>query len=99
MAARKPLRYGKFFIDVERHEVIYDRRKIALAPREFEIAKMLVAAGGCVMSRNSILRGLNTDPRDFNPRAVDTHVARIRSKTAPDSIVTVAHYGYQASRD
>jgi DNA-binding response OmpR family regulator len=96
---KKPLRMGELVIDFERHEISVQGRPVHLAPKELAILKILIEAGGKVLSRDRLLEIIwgHDESMEIDTRTVDQHVARLRHKLGCEGarIVTVTNFGYQ----
>jgi DNA-binding response OmpR family regulator len=96
---KKPLRMGEMEIDFERHEILVKGQRVHLAPKELSILKILVEAGGKVLSRDKLLEIIwgHDESMEIDTRTVDQHVARLRRKLGSEGarIVTVTNFGYQ----
>lgn len=90
---------GGIEIDFERHDVRVRGKAIKLAPREFQILKLLIEAKGKVLSREYLSKCLWGDDESFeiDIRGVDQHIARLRRKLLSERvrITTVSNFGYQ----
>jgi DNA-binding response OmpR family regulator len=96
------VKIGGLDIDFERHEVMVRGKPARLAPKEFEILRLLVQADGKVLSRERLLQtiwGYGEDVQ-IDTRTVDQHVARLRRKLGPERerVATVSNFGYQLKR-
>lgn len=96
---RKPVTVGGIEIDFDRHEIRVKGRQVDLAPKEFEILRLLVEAGGKVLSRDQLLERIWGHGKDMeiDTRTVDQHIARLRHKLKSESgrVATVTNFGYQ----
>ena len=96
---KKPLRLGEMEIDFERHEILVKSQRVHLAPKELAILKILIEAGGKVLSRDKLLEVIwgHDQSMEIDTRTVDQHVARLRHKLGSEGarIATVTHFGYQ----
>jgi DNA-binding response OmpR family regulator len=94
------LRAGDLEIDRERYEVRMKGRAVDVTRKEFELLATLVAAPGRVFGREELLDLVWGRDGFVEPRTVDVHLARLRSKfvsarlTAPP-IETVRGVGYR----
>ncbi len=75
-------------------------REVQLAPREFELLRMLMANRGVVLSRETLLEKVWGYDYVGDTRTVDVHVVRLRQKLEPDPsrptyIETVRGVGYR----
>ena len=90
---------GAIEVDFERHEVRVHGKFRKLAPREFQLLKLLIEAKGKVISRDSLLEKIwgYDKSMDISTRTVDQHIARLRRKllSERDRITTVTNSGYQ----
>ena len=93
------LRAGAVTIDLERHSASVGGDPVELSAREFSLLAELAAAGGRVLSRDSLLDSVWGTECYVLPRTVDTHIRRLRSKLGPaaDVIETVRGVGYRIS--
>lgn len=90
---------GSLSIDRARYVARVDGREIALTTSELEILAELVAKPGRVLTRESLAERALSSEGEAGPRAVDTHVKRIRKKlreAGVDPIETVYGVGYRA---
>lgn len=99
-AVRKgPFKFGAVEVDYERGEVRVNGRYRHLAPREFQLLKMLIDAEGRVLSRENLLKNIwgYDEAIGVATRTVDQHVARLRGKLAGEKrrLVTVKNFGYR----
>ena len=92
---------GGIEADFDRHEVRVKGRAVELAPKEFELLKILIEAQGKVLSRDLLRERIwgHTKDMDISTRTVDQHIARLRRKlkTAGRRIVTVPRFGYRVA--
>ncbi len=97
--SKGPLRMGTMEVDLERHEVRVSGKYRKLAPREFQLLKLLIEAKGKVLSRDHLLEKIWGYDKSMaiSTRTVDQHVARLRRKLLAEKerIVTVTNFGYQ----
>jgi two-component system alkaline phosphatase synthesis response regulator PhoP len=86
-ADRLVLLGGKLIIDIDRHEVLVDSRKIDLTLTEFGILYYLASRPGFVHGKSTVL----------SSRTVDVHVTALRRKldSLADCIETVRGVGYR----
>lgn len=83
-------------LDLERHDVSVDSRKIHLTHTEFELLLYLMKNQGKVLSRNQIiLKVLGYDGGD--DASLSTHIWSLRQKLGPKSklIKTIVRTGYR----
>ena len=98
-AAAAILRAGGIELDVERYEVRARGKDVSLTSKEFEFLKILLQAGGRVLTRDQILEKVWGYDRsmEIDTRTVDQHVARLREKLGSDAarVSTVKNVGYR----
>ena len=87
-------------IDARSYEVTVDGKRVDLSPTEFKLLKFLSRNPGRVYSREKILDKVWGDDAFVEPRTVDVHIRRLRSRierdeSRPDYIVTVRGAGYK----
>lgn len=74
-----------------------------LTTKEFDFLKLLLSAGGRVMSRDQILEKIwgYDQSMEIDTRTVDQHVARLREKLGSESlrVATVKNVGYRIKFD
>jgi DNA-binding response OmpR family regulator len=98
--ARNVYEKGRLRIDFDAYEVLVDGRKVHVFLREFELLRFLVHAPNRVFSREQILRELWRRDDHVEPRTVDVHMRRLRTRIErnadhPEVIVTVRGVGYK----
>ena len=93
----KELHYDELYLNVGRHEVRYQKEKIDLTRKEFELLQYLMENKGLVMTRNQILCHVWGYDFDGETRTVDVHVRTLRQKLgeAGNLIETVRGVGYR----
>jgi DNA-binding response OmpR family regulator len=93
------LRAGGIELDTERWEARVKGKPVELTTKEFEFLKLLLEAGGKVMTRDAILEKVwgYDQSLEIDTRTVDQHVARLREKLGPESgrVATVKNVGYR----
>ena len=98
-AAASILRAGGIELDAERYEVRVRGKDVPLTSKEFEFLKILLQAGGRVLTRDQILEKVWGYDRsmEIDTRTVDQHVARLREKLGADAarVATVKNVGYR----
>jgi two-component system alkaline phosphatase synthesis response regulator PhoP len=87
-------------IDFKSYEVTVNGRNVDLSPTEFKLLRFLSQNPGRVYSRDQILDRVWGDESYVEPRTVDVHIRRLRSRiehdeSSPDYIVTVRGAGYK----
>jgi DNA-binding response OmpR family regulator len=91
---------GKLKIDVDRHEVFRDGRRLSLTLTEFRILVVLAENQGRILSRNQIVNSAQGFDFEGYDRTIDAHVKNLRHKIETDSkspefIQTVYGAGYK----
>jgi two-component system alkaline phosphatase synthesis response regulator PhoP len=98
----KTARIGGIEIDFERHDVKVNGASVSLAPKEFELLRLLVEADGKILSRDQLAQSLwgVEQGLDMDVRVVDQHVARLRKKLLGERVrvATVSNFGYQIKK-
>ena len=89
--------FAELTIDVPRHMVLVDDKKIDLTPTEFKLLILLAERRGRVQSRERLLQDVWEYDSLIDTRTVDTHVRRLREKLekAARFIDTVRGVGYR----
>jgi phosphate regulon transcriptional regulator PhoB len=87
-------------VDFQSYDVTVDGKRVDLSPTEFRLLKFLARNPGRVYSREQILDRVWGDEAFVEPRTVDVHIRRLRSRierdeSSPDYIVTVRGAGYK----
>jgi len=88
---------GRIIIDIDRHEVRLDDRKISLTSTEFRILQLLASKPGWVFSREKILDFLWGQEKIVVDRTVDVHIKHLREKLgdAAGWIKNIRSVGYK----
>jgi len=91
---------GGLRIDLARHEVEVDGRRVRLTPSEFKLLVLLAAEPQRVFTRHQIMEDLWETPFVEDARACDVHISNLRRKVErdpvhPGRIVTVREVGYK----
>lgn len=93
--------YGGLVIDFEGRNVLVDKKKVVMTPKEYEVLFFLVRNEGKAVSREKLLS--NVWGFDFygDDRTVDTHIKMLRSNLGPyrHHIVTLRGLGYKFEYD
>lgn len=92
-------RAGDLELDCSRVLALVRGKPLELTAREFELLKALMAAGGKMLSRETILDkvwGMDA-ALEVETRTVDVHIGTLRKKLKAEGkrIVTVKNYGYR----
>lgn len=93
----KPISIGALKIDVRRHEVHVDNKKIDLTLAEFRILENLAKQVGRVLTRNQLLDIALGQDHFVLDRTIDVHVSALRRKLGDVSelVETVRGVGYR----
>jgi two-component system KDP operon response regulator KdpE len=94
---------GPLVFDASRHTVAIDGRPVDLAPREFEILRVLLGEQGRVVTKGKLLRAVWGQAYQGEDSYVYVHVSQLRHKLAAadpkgelrDLIVTEPGVGYR----
>ncbi|WP_040925489.1 response regulator transcription factor [Saccharomonospora marina] len=87
-------------VDITRHEVSVDGRRIGLTPAEFKLLACLASAPGRAFTRPLLLERVYGFGHDATGRTIDVHVMNLRRKverepTRPRYLLTVYGVGYK----
>jgi two-component system response regulator RegX3 len=91
---------GALRIDLQRHEVTVEGRRVHVTPSEFRLLELLAERAGQAVSRSELCVHLWGTDRALHTRACDLHVARLRQKieadpSRPRRLLTVRAVGYK----
>ena len=94
---------GTLVLDTSRHEVLVAGERVELAPREFEILRVLLAHAGRLVTKGRLLRAVWGAAYRGEDTYVYVHVSQLRRKLAAadpsgalrDLIVTETGVGYR----
>jgi DNA-binding response OmpR family regulator len=91
------LRQGPLSIDLERHDVRYEKEPISLTPTEFRILELIMTRAGRVLSRDDIINGALGRDTSIYDRTIDVHITGLRRKLGKGAwqIQTVRGFGYR----
>jgi DNA-binding response OmpR family regulator len=94
------LRVGSVTVDLDRHELFADGKKIACTPGEFRLIATLAAKPHRVFTRAQLLEQLHGIDQYITTRTIDTHVLNLRKKIEPEPrrpvrLLTVYGVGYK----
>jgi len=94
---RKMVISGLVTIDIDKHEVEVEGRKIALTATEFRILQLLASRQGRIQSRDQVLSFLWGEEKCVIDRTVDVHIRHLREKlgNASGIIKNVRGVGYR----
>ncbi|GAA3599257.1 hypothetical protein GCM10022419_098700 [Nonomuraea rosea] len=88
--------HGDLALDTARRRVSKGDRPLDLAPKEFGVLELLLAAKGRVVSAEELLERVWDESADPFTNAVKITVSRLRTKLGdPPIIETVAKHGYR----
>ncbi len=95
--AGKTLNVGPICIDMERHGVEVDGKKITLTLTEFRLLVAIISARGRVLERNRLIDEALGIDAVVTDRTIDVHLAALRKKlgSARKYIQTVRGLGYK----
>ncbi|OLF18943.1 response regulator transcription factor [Actinophytocola xanthii] len=95
-AAPPVLRHGDLVVDTGRRRASRGERQLELAPKEFGVLELLLAARGRAVSAEELLERVWDEAADPFTNAVKITVSRLRTKLGdPPVIETVARSGYR----
>ena len=94
-SAPDALQVGGVRMDLAGHRVLIDGTEIALANKEFELLRVLLARPGQVVSREEILREVWNDPELKSSKTLDMHMSWLRRKIGSGRIATVRGVGFR----
>ena len=99
--ASKFLESGRLVIDIMRHVVTVNKKRIDLTPIEFDLLVLFLRRKERVQSRDVLLMDVWGIENEIETRTVDTHVKCLRQKLgkAGDCIVTVRGIGYKFTEE
>ncbi|MFM1823139.1 MAG: hypothetical protein RI967_1405 [Planctomycetota bacterium] len=94
---RMELLGGKLVIDLDRHEVLAEGRKIELTLTEFGILHYLAGRPGFVRTRDQIISAVHGKSTVLSSRTVDVHITALRRKLGElaECVETVRGVGYR----
>jgi DNA-binding winged helix-turn-helix (wHTH) protein len=91
---------GRLRIDFDAYEVFVDGEKVHLFLREFELLCFFVRSPNRVFDRTQILQLVWGRDTGIDPRTIDVHVRRLRTRIErddahPELVLTVRGVGYK----
>ena len=97
ISSDEQLSLGGITIDLNAHEVKVDGKAVILSYKEFELLHYFFINQGVALSREKILNQVWNYDYYGDPRTIDTHVKKLRSKLGDkgDYIKTVWGMGYK----
>ena len=89
--------YERMIIDLARHEVRVDGRRIELTPTEFRLLHVLASHPGRVFTRERLIHQVMGGDAVVTERNVDVHIRALRNKLDPirNLIETIRGVGYR----
>jgi DNA-binding response OmpR family regulator len=96
-AAPASLTYGPLVMDLARHTLTDEGRRVSLTAKEFLLLQYLLEHRGRVLSRDVLLTDVWGYRYTGGTRTVDVHIRRLREKLPilVQSLVTVKQFGYK----
>jgi two-component system phosphate regulon response regulator PhoB len=91
------IEFSDLRIDIPRHEVVVEGKRVDLTATEFKLLTVLAERRGRVQSREALLRDVWEYGNFIDTRTVDTHMRRLRDKLggAARYLDTVRGVGYR----
>jgi DNA-binding response OmpR family regulator len=91
------IRFRELCVDIPRHQVTVNGRRIDLTATEFKLITILARRRGLVQSRDQLFREVWENDSLTDTRTVDTHMCRLRKKMGPAAkyIETLRSFGYR----
>jgi DNA-binding response OmpR family regulator len=95
------IRLGDLMIDIPRHQVLAEGKRVDLTATEFKLLITLAQRRGRVQTREQLLRDVWDYESLIDTRTVDTHMRRLREKLgrAAKYLDTVRGVGYRLVED
>jgi two-component system KDP operon response regulator KdpE len=75
---------GQIRIDLDKHDVSVDGRRVHLTPREFDLLQLFARNEGKLLTHRTILRELWGPAYQSESSYLHVHVSQLRSKIEPD---------------
>lgn len=94
---RDRFQVGDLVVDIPRHTVMVNRKRIDLTATEFKLLALLLERKGRVQTREQLLQDVWQYDNYIDTRTVDTHIRRLREKLgdAARYLDTVRGVGYR----
>lgn len=94
------IKLGNIEIYADRYEVIVDKKKVDVTPKEFELLVYMAVRKGRILSREQLLNSIWQFDYAGETRIVDVHISHLREKIEkntkdPEYIKTVRGFGYK----
>lgn len=101
----KPIDLGRFVLDPESRQLIFDNKSLKLTPKEFRMLSALSKNPGVVMERQELINVTFKGSCEKTVGCIDTLVSRLRRKIAaldqninPESFIETVHgHGYRVT--
>lgn len=95
--AARVVEFGTAVFNLSSRRLEVEGTPVELTGKEFDILQLLVLNKGIVVSREMILQRVWDINYEGDPRVVDTHIKKLRSKLGPESgwIRTIVGTGYK----
>ncbi len=97
LEGEKVIQIGKLLIDIEKHQVSVQQRRVHLTHTEFKLLVELASRRGRVFTRETLLDTVWGYTYEGYARTVDTHIRRLREKLGVmgEYIETIRGVGYR----
>jgi len=94
------VRIGKLSIEVDRHLVKSEGKKIDLTPSEYNLLLCMAKYPRRVFTRDELIEAIRDSSYEIYDRTIDAHIKNLRKKIEPDPdnpvyIKTVRGFGYK----
>ena len=95
----KPLAFGLISIDINGHQVHWNKKPVTLTATEFALLRAFLETPNKVFSRDELIDNAYTDNLNVSDRTIDSHIRRVRNKFADlgcDAVIDTVHgVGYK----
>jgi len=75
---------GAIRVDLEKHDVSFDGRRVHLTPREFELMRLFAQNEGKLLTHSTILREVWGPAYQSESSYLHVHISQLRRKIEPD---------------
>jgi DNA-binding response OmpR family regulator len=99
LRSRPIVTVGRFSVDDAAKRVLFDGAAIDVSPMEYRLIAYLAVRGGQTVPAIELATHVQGRDDDSAKNAVEAMVARLRRKTAPDSIQNRRGFGYSLAED
>ncbi len=94
------IRVPNLIIDCHQHQILRNKRRYSLTPKEFKLLYLLITNHGHVLSRRTIMQTVWETDYMGDTRTLDVHVRWLREKveenpSKPKRLITVRGVGYR----